>query len=264
MNESNQKILSSKDRGIGRLIFNNPERRNAMSLEMWKNTTQVLNEFDRDPEVRVIVLTGAGGKAFVSGADISKFESERSSVEETLLYNETTTGTTNALQNSSKPTIAMIRGFCMGGGLALSICCDLRFCTSESIFGLPAAKLGVGYGFDGIRRLAEITGPAYAREICFTGSRFSAEEALQMNLVNRILLDAKIKEFVDQFATVIAENAPLTIGSLKQIFIELAKNPVERDPERCTEAIERCFTSEDYIEGRKAFLEKRKPRFQGR
>ena len=239
MNESNQKILSSKDRGIGRLIFNNPDRRNAMSLEMWKNTTRVLNEFDKDPEVRVIVLTGAGGKAFVSGADISKFESERSSVEETLHYNETTTGTTNALQNSSKPTIAMIRGFCMGGGLALSICCDLRFCTSESIFGLPAAKLGVGYGFDGIRRLAEITGPAYAREICFTGSRFSAEEALQMNLVNRILLDAKIEEFVDQCATVIAENAPLTIGSLKQIFIELAKNPVERDPERCTEAIER-------------------------
>ena len=239
MNESNQKILSSKDRGIGRLIFNNPDRRNAMSLEMWKNTTRVLNEFDKDPEVRVIVLTGAGGKAFVSGADISKFESERSSVEETLHYNETTTGTTNALQNSSKPTIAMIRGFCMGGGLALSICCDLRFCTSESIFGLPAAKLGVGYGFDGIRRLAEITGPAYAREICFTGSRFSAEEALQMNLVNRILLEAEIEEFVDQCATVIAENAPLTIGSLKQIFIELAKNPVERDPERCTEAIER-------------------------
>ena len=264
MNEFNQKILSSKDRGIGRLIFNNPDRRNAMSLEMWKNTTRVLNEFDEDPEVRVIVLTGAGGKAFVSGADISKFESERSSIEETLHYNETTKETTNALQNSSKPTIAMIRGFCMGGGLALSICCDLRFCTSESIFGLPAAKLGVGYGFDGIRRLAEITGPAYAREICFTGSRFSAEEALQMNLVNRILLDAKIEEFVDQCATVIAENAPLTIGSLKQIFIELAKNPVERDPERCTEAIERCFTSEDYIEGRKAFLEKRKPRFQGR
>ena len=214
MNESNQKILSSKDRGIGRLIFNNPERRNAMSLEMWKNTTRVLNEFDRDPEVRVIVLTGAGGKAFVSGADISKFESERSSVEETLLYNETTTGTTNTLQNSSKPTIAMIRGFCMGGGLALSISCDLRFCTSESIFGLPAAKLGVGYGFDGIRRLTEITGPAYAREICFTGSRFSAEEALQMNLVNRIFLDEKIEEFVDQCATVIAENAPLAVDHI--------------------------------------------------
>ena len=127
MSRNENKILSSKNQGIGRLIFNNPERRNAMSLEMWKNTTRVLKEFDKDPEVRVIVLSGAGGKAFVSGADISKFESERSTVGDTIHYNESTSETSRVLQNSSKPTIALIRGFCMGGGLAISLCWTLPF-----------------------------------------------------------------------------------------------------------------------------------------
>ena len=262
--EEGNKILSSVENGIGRLTFNNPQRRNAMSLEMWQTTSQTLETFDKDPEVRVIILSGAGGKAFVSGADISKFESERSGLEQIFHYNEVTAETSRVLQGCSKPTIAMIRGFCMGGGLAISLCCDMRYCTPESVFGLPAAKLGVGYGFEGIRRLLEITNPAYAREICFTGRRFSAEEAKQMLLVNRILPDSEIEAFVEENASMIAENAPLTIGSLKQIFIELAKNPIDRDPERCKPFIEQCFTSEDYIEGRKAFLEKRKAKFKGR
>ena len=261
--EERRKILSSVENGVGRLIFNNPQRRNAMSLEMWETTSRTLESFDQNPEVRVIVLSGAGGKAFVSGADISKFESERSSVEQTLHYNEVTADTSRVLQGSSKPTIGMIQGFCMGGGLAISLCCDMRYCTPESVFGLPAAKLGVGYGFEGIRRLLEITSPSYAREICFTGRRYTAEEALHMQLVNRIVPDSEIEGFVHETATTIAENAPLTVGSLKQIFIELAKNSTQRDPDRCKPYIEKCFTSQDYIEGRKAFLEKRKAQFKG-
>ena len=217
--EEESKILSSVENGVGRLIFNNPQRRNAMSLEMWETTSRTLEAFDQNPEVRVIVLSGAGGKAFVSGADISKFESERASVEQTLHYNEVTAETSRVLQGTAKPTIAMIKGFCMGGGLAISLCCDMRYCTPESVFGLPAAKLGVGYGFEGIRRLLEITSPSYAREICFTGKRYSAEEALHMQLVNRIVAESEIEQFVDETANTIAENAPLTVGSLKQIFI---------------------------------------------
>ena len=263
MSEIQRKILSSKEKGIGRLVFNNPERRNAMSLEMWKTTTEVLQKFNEDPDVLVIVLSGAGGKAFVSGADISKFESERASVEDTVHYNESTAAAIKILHHSEKPSIAMIRGFCMGGGLTLSLSCDLRFCTSDSFFGLPAAKLGVGYSFDGIRLLTEIVGPANAREICFTGNRFSAEEALQMKLVNRIYPTTEIEGFVDECATVIAGNAPLTLAAMKQIFIELSKDPEVRDLERCRGKIERCFSSKDYVEGRKDFLEKRKPNFQG-
>ncbi len=263
MRENQDKILAIREKHVGRLIFNNPERHNAMSLEMWKQTRRVMEEFNEDPEIRVIVLSGAGNKAFVSGADISKFESERSTVEETVLYNKVTTETSSSLHLSAKPTIAMIQGFCMGGGLALAINCDLRYCTPGSVFGLPAAKLGVGYSFEGIHRLTELIGPAYAGEICFTGGRFSADQALGMGLVNSVIADEELEEFVSSTATVIAENAPLTITAMKQIFLQLSKDPGSRDLEHCQGFIDRCFTSKDYVEGRRAFLAKRKPDFQG-
>ena len=264
MSPDTDKILSKKDGRVGRLIFNNPERRNAMSLAMWQTTKAVLQEFIDEPEIRVIVLSGAGGKAFVSGADISKFATERATVEDTQRYNEATGAASDLLSTCPKPTIAQIQGFCMGGGLALAICCDLRICTEASVFGLPAAKLGVGYGFKGIRRLAEIVGPAYVREITFTGRRFTAQEAEGMGLVNRIVPEAELASYVTDYATTIAENAPLTIAAMKKIFIELGKDPDSRDLEGCQTLVERCFGSEDYIEGRQAFLEKRKPNFQGR
>jgi enoyl-CoA hydratase/carnithine racemase len=140
------KMLARKEGRVGTMIFNNPERHNAVSLEMWEAATRILEDFARDDEVRVVVVTGAGGKAFVSGADISKFESERASQEAVAHYNATSGAFYATLYDFPKPTLAQIQGYCIGGGLALAIACDLRFCTEGARFALPAAKLGLGYG----------------------------------------------------------------------------------------------------------------------
>ncbi|MGE5780163.1 MAG: enoyl-CoA hydratase-related protein, partial [Hyphomicrobiales bacterium] len=162
------KMLARKDGGVGYVIFNNPERHNAVSLDMWDATSRILEGFANDEEVRVVVLTGAGGKAFVSGADISKFESERATLEATRHYNATVEKAYTGIQQFAKPTIAMIRGYCIGGGVGLAVCCDLRICSDNSRFAVPAAKLGLGYSYAGLRRLVEVVGPAFAREIFFT------------------------------------------------------------------------------------------------
>jgi enoyl-CoA hydratase/carnithine racemase len=213
--------------------------------------------------VRVVVLSGAGGKAFVSGADISKFETERASREAILEYNAKTKRVYAMLYQSSKPTIAMIKGYCIGGGLALACCCDLRIATKDSQFGLPAAKLALGYPFDGIKRLVDIVGASYAREICLTGKRFDAVEALAMGLINRAVPDSELDQLVSWYANTIADNAPLTIAAMKYIFNEINKNPGEQDLVRCQAMVDACFESQDYVEGRRAFMEKRKPKFGG-
>src|SRR5207302_4899219 len=159
------KMLSRKDGNVGYVIFNTPERHNAVSLEMWARTAEILDEFGRDDAVRVVVITGAGGKSFVSGADISKFESERASLEATKVYNANVARANETISEFPKPTIAMIRGYCIGGGLGLAVCCDLRICTDNSKFGVPAAKLGLGYAYPGVKRLVNLVGPAFAKEI---------------------------------------------------------------------------------------------------
>ncbi len=258
------KMIAKKDGGVGWMIFNNPERHNAVSLEMWKAVGEIATDFADDPKIRVVVVTGAGGKAFVSGADISKFEQERASEEQFKLYNATSTAAFDALARLSKPTIAMIRGYCIGGGLALAICCDLRICTEGSKFGIPAAKLGLGYGYPGVKRLVDLVGPAYAQEIFFTARQFEATEAREMGLVNRVVADAELENYVNTYADTIAANAPLTVGSIKQIVGEALKDPEARDLGLCDRMVKACYASQDYIEGRRAFMEKRKPVFAGR
>jgi len=162
------KMLSKKEGGVGYLIFNNPERHNAVSLEMWEAASGILADFAADKAIRVIVLTGAGGKAFVSGADISKFESERSSKDAIDRYNVAVDKANTAVYEFPKPTIAMIRGYCIGGGVGLALCCDLRICSDNSKFGVPAAKLGLGYGYTGIKKLVDVVGPSFAKEIFYT------------------------------------------------------------------------------------------------
>ena len=257
------KMLARKDGGVGYVIFNNPERHNAVSLDMWDATSRILEGFANDEEVRVVVLTGAGGKAFVSGADISKFESERATLEATRRYNASVEKAYTGIQQFAKPTIAMIRGYCIGGGVGLAVCCDLRICSDNSRFAVPAAKLGLGYGYAGLRRLIDVVGPAFAREIFFTARQFDAEEARHMGLINRVVPEAELEAYVKNYAETIAANAPLTVKAVKYIVGEAMKDESARDLARCAELVEQCFASNDFIEGRRAFMEKRKPAFTG-
>jgi len=258
------KMLARKEGRVGTMIFNNPERHNAVSLEMWEAATRILEDFDRDDEVRVVVVTGAGGKAFVAGADISKFESERATQEAVHPYKATSGGFYATLYDFPKPTLAQIQGYCIGGGLNLAIACDLRFCTEGSRFALPAARLGLGYGYTGLKRFIETIGPSHTKDIFFSARQLGAAEALAMGMVDKVLPEAELSAFVTGYANGIADNAPLTVAAIKRAAIEALKPEAERDLKLVDEMVARCFASQDYIEGRTAFMEKRKPRFTGR
>ena len=257
------KMLARKEGNVGYVIFNNPERHNAVSLEMWARTAEILEGFKNDDDVRVVVLTGAGGKSFVSGADISKFESERSSFEGMKTYNETVARANEGVASFPKPTVAMIKGYCIGGGLGLAVCCDLRICSDNSKFAIPAAKLGLGYSYPGVKRLSDLVGPSFAKEIFFTARQFDAEEARMMGLVNRIVPAAELETYVQNYADTIANNAPLTVTAAKFIANQTVRDESKRDLARCQEMVDACFASSDYKEGRRAFMEKRKPQFTG-
>ena len=257
------KMLSRKEGHVGYMIFNNPERHNAVSLEMWEAASRIMDGVAKDNDVRVVVITGAGGKAFVSGADISKFESERANEEAVARYNEIVARANDALYGFPKPTIAMIRGYCIGGGLGLAVCCDLRIASDNSKFAIPAAKLGLGYAFTGIKRLADLVGPSFTKEIFFTARQFDAAEAQMMGLVNRVLPADKLEAYVKDYADTIGGNAPLTVNAVKFIANQTAVDESKRDLKRCGDLVKQCFDSQDYIEGRRAFMEKRKPEFTG-
>jgi enoyl-CoA hydratase/carnithine racemase len=259
-----EKLVARKENGIGWIIFNNPARHNAVSLEMWQSLPIVLDDYARDPDVRVVILKGAGEKAFISGADISQFKEKRTSAEATKLYNDTGEAAAMALRNCPKPTIAMIRGYCIGGGTGTAINCDIRIASDDARFGVPAAKLGLGYRFSGINRLAILVGPAYTAEIFFTGRQFTAQEALQMGLVNRVVPAAELESAVMELAQTLVANAPLTIAAVKRALIEFHKDQHQRDLALCQKMIDDCFASDDYREGQAAFMEKRKPVFRGR
>jgi len=259
------KMLSRKEGKIGYLTFNNPERHNAVSLDMWEAAEGFLEDFKNDNNIRVVVVTGAGGKAFVSGADISKFEKERSTQEGVDRYNAAVDRANNAFYTFPKPTIAMIRGYCIGGGFGLALCCDMRICTEGSKFGVPAAKLGLGYRYDGLKKLVDLVGPSFAKEVFYTARQFNAAEAQMMGFVNRVIPDAEgeLEKYVKNYAETIAGNAPITVDSIKFIVGEAVKDPDKRDLKACEAWVSRAFQSKDYTEGRKAFMEKRKPAFTG-
>lgn len=259
-----EKMLSKKAGGFGWLIFNNPERHNAVSLDMWLAAIEIMADFAADDAVRVILIAGAGEKSFVSGADISKFGDERAEAEAVARYNDATEGAYQAVLTSPKPTVASIQGYCIGGGANLAICADLRICSDRARFAIPAAKLALGYDFPRVRRVMDLVGPAYAKEIFFTARHFSAEEALGMGLVNRVVAHDALEAATRELGESIAANAPLTMKAIKQSVHEALKDPAERDLALCERLVRDCFESEDYAEGRAAFAEKRRPVFKGR
>jgi enoyl-CoA hydratase/carnithine racemase len=247
---------------IGWMTFNKPERRNAVSLDMWEAIPEILHRFESDPAVRVIVLKGAGDKAFVSGADISEFEKSRSSEESNVLYDRMSDRADKALAACEKPTIAMIRGYCIGGGLGIAVGCDIRIASDNSKFGIPAARLGVGYGAAGVKKLMNLVGPAFTKEIFFTGRRFDAAEAQTMGLINRVVANGMLDDYTRQYCATIADNAPKTIHALKRTVAEIGRGH-DADWALCDRLVTECFASDDYIEGRRAFMEKRRPVFRG-
>ncbi len=263
MQLSTTKVIAEKDDQIGWLTFNQPERRNALSVEMWQAIPAVIHEFEADPQIRIIVLKGAGNKAFVAGADISEFEKMRSSQENIEFYEQQTQAASESLSTALKPTIVMVRGFCVGGGLGIAIDCDMRIASEDSQFAVPAAKLGVGYKYGGLKTLVDLVGPSFAKEIFYTGRLFSASEALTMGLVNRVVPNDELENYVRDYCKTIARNAPITVKSVKQIVGEIV-NDAGPDLDLCARVVKECFDSEDYIEGRRAFMEKRHPVFQGR
>lgn len=258
------KMLARREGAVGHMIFNQPEKRNAVSLSMWERAVEILNDFAADPEIRVVVLSGAGGKAFVSGADISEFEDKRGTAEAQQHYNARTGEVYARIEAFPKPTIAMINGFCIGGGLNLACLCDIRICSDKSQFGMPAARLALGYPFAAIKRLAAIVGIANARDLMFTARRIDADHAARIGLAQQVVPETALEETVAEYAGGIAANAPLTVAAMKFISTQVLADPSDRDLVHCDEMVARCFASDDFKEGRRAFMEKRKPDFQGR
>ena len=258
------KMLASVEEGIGWITFNQPEKRNAISLSMWEALGTILESFNNDPAVRVVVMKGAGGKAFVSGADISEFEAKRSNARQRAEYGEVAAAANRGLATINKPLIAMIQGYCIGGGLATALNADVRFATPESTFGIPAARLGLGYEMSGLRALLALVGPAHARDIMISARYFNAEEARQMGLINFVVESEQLESEVTGYAQTIAGNAPMTIRAARRTLRELQKPEHQQDPVEIQRLIDQCFDSQDYQEGRLAFREKRPPFFEDR
>jgi enoyl-CoA hydratase/carnithine racemase len=258
------KILQSVDDGVGVITFNNPQKRNAMSLEMWEGLGNALTELRDDPAVRVVVPIGAGDKAFVSGADISQFEKTRHNAQASEEYSRRSEAQRALLASYPKPTIACIRGFCLGGGMQVAMLTDIRFAAENSQFGIPAAKLGIAYGYDGLRHLVSLVGPSWARLIMYTGMRIDSAEALRIGLVDRVLADGELWNATMEVARAISGNAPLAIQAAKITIAQVLKDPDKRDMEAVKAIGTACMDSEDFKEGRTAFMEKRKPRFKGK
>jgi enoyl-CoA hydratase/carnithine racemase len=258
------KIVAEVNGGIGWLRINQPERRNAISLEMWQGLADATAAFEADAAVRVVVMHGVGGRSFAAGADISEFEQQRANAEQKQRYGEVAARGQNGLASLSKPLIAMVQGYCIGGGMAIALQADVRFAAEGSRFGIPAARLGLGYEYPGLAVLARLVGPSVAKDILFSARQLQADEALRIGLVNFVCAADALETRVRDYAASIAANAPLTIRAAKAAM-RVFERYSQRDDAQAVEAlVNACFDSEDYREGRQAFMDKRTPQFKGR
>jgi enoyl-CoA hydratase/carnithine racemase len=258
------RLLVHAGGGVARITFNNPDKRNALSSAMRAALAGALGELQADPDVRVIVLTGAGDRAFASGADISEFGDQRTSPVARAAFDRASAALAEAWAAVEKPVIAMIRGYCIGGGLLTALQSDIRIAAEGSRFGVPAARLGLGYGYGSVKVLVDLVGPSWTSEILFSARQLTAEEALRIGLVNRVVPAERLEAEVAALAGQIQSNAPLTVTACRAAIREAMRDPDVRDLARVAAMVEACFASEDYLEGQRAFREKRPPRFSGR
>ena len=260
-----EKLLLQKDGPIGWISFNQPEKRNAVSQEMWQAMPEYVADLTADPAIRVVILRGAGETAFVAGADISQFKDRRRNAADEEEYRRISGAGSESLARLGKPLVAMIHGFCIGGGVSIAITCDLRIAADDARFGIPAARLGLGYHYKGMEKLMSLIGPSYTKELFFTArTDFTAQDALRMGLVNQVVPKADLERFTRDYALTMSRNAPLTQRSAKASVEQLLKPEAQRDYALLDKLIKDCFDSQDYQEGVKAFSEKRRPQFQGR
>lgn len=264
MKLSTDKMLAEVDGHIGWMIFNNPEKRNALSHEMRAAALEILDAFEKDDRVRVVILRGSGEQAFISGADINQFEKGEKGEEQRRQQASISDELRQRYDHYSKPVIAMIHGYCLGGGLLAAMAVDMRIASEEAQFGIPAGRLGIAYPMYGIRKLVDLVGPAKAKEILFSANRINAAEALRIGLVNQVVPRAELENTVRKLAASICDNAPLSIRAAKVMIDEIMKDESLRDHEACDRAHDACMKSSDFVEGRRAFAEKRKPVFAGK
>jgi enoyl-CoA hydratase/carnithine racemase len=257
-------ILTQRNGPVTTLLISNPARMNAMSRDMWMQLAEGIRAADADPAVRVVVLRGEGEKSFVSGADISQFEKMRGSADAQAEYEKAVNDGYNAPVQCSKPVVAAIRGICIGGGLGLAAACDVRICSDDTIFRMPAGRMGLGYGPSGVRRFVAMIGAANTTDLFMSARKFGAAEAQRIGFVSQVHAPDRIDAAVAEYVQMVAENAPLTLAAAKFAIREALKDPADRDTERALNMVKACFDSQDYREGRTAFMEKRVPQFQGR
>lgn len=257
-------LIVRREGGIGRIIVSNIARRNAMTYEMYRELPGVVRELGDDPSVRLVVISGDGKEAFVSGGDISEFETVRATPAMDAQYMRAVDEASLCPLRCDKPVIAKIRGFCMGGGLALAAGCDVRIAASDAKFCMPAARLGVGFWFEGMQRLVQVLGPTGTADIFFSARVFGAEEALRMGFLNQVVSPEELDRAVDAYCNLVLQNAPLTLMAAKASIRQTFAGDHERDLAGLDALFRRCWASEDYREGRDAFLQKRKPQFKGR
>ena len=258
------KAWMDQDGSTLHIQFNNPERHNALSVDMWEAIVPLLHQAEKDNHIRLVVFSGSGEKAFVSGADITQFEDMRAAIEAVARYEVMAEEALMGISNFSKPTLAHIRGYCIGGGVNVAMCCDIRIARSDSVFSIPAARLGLGYRYSALKNLVDLVGPAVAKDLFFTARRIDASEAHAVGLITRVCNPEHFDELLNEYKQALAANAPITVGAGKAIIAEILKPSPDVNHDRCRQLIRDCFESADYAEGRRAFMEKRKPVFRGK